>query len=182
MSDVQGNRTNAVTIYCKINRISEVKPTHYDLTPFLIFGLKGIKIQCERLFKEIRINVSKSIFRNTMYDLFGRLQTDRKAVIAKRHTAILNLLLRGGEMSLDDILKSTEHFYKPLKAGRKAVFRDLNHLLDLGALLLRREGEGANRVLYLFVNLDWPAQITENGFMEKVKKFPKAKSYAFLSS
>jgi Fic family protein len=162
--------------------LSAVRAPDYDLTPFLIFGLKGIKNQCERLFREIRINVSKSIFRNTMYDLFGRLQTSRKAVIAKRHTAILNLLLRTDQMALEDVLKSTEHFYKPLKAARKAVFRDLNHLLDLGALRLKREGEGVEKIIYLFVNLDWPAHITENGFMEKVKKFPKAKSYAFLSS
>lgn len=158
--------------------LSEVRAPDYDLTPFLIFGLKGIKIQCERLFREIRINVSKSIFQNTMHELFGRLQTKRKAVIAKRHLAILHLFLKTGEMSAADAFKAIDHMYKPLKAGKKAAFRDLVHLLDVGALNIRKDDASETR--YLSANLDWPSQITENGFMAMAKKLPQAKSYPFL--
>ena len=92
-----------------LSALSAVKPPDYDLTPFLAFGLKGIKIQCERLFKEIRWHVTKSIFINTMHDLFGRLQTKRKSVIAKRHIQILNLLLQRDEVPLPDVFTMTEH-------------------------------------------------------------------------
>src|SRR5581483_7365960 len=101
-----------------------------DVTPFLEFGLRGIKIQCDRLFQEIRWNVSKSIFKNTMYELFGRLQSQRKALIAKRHLQILNLLLEKGETPLVDVFTAINHLYKDMKAGSKASVRDLIHLLD----------------------------------------------------
>ncbi len=159
--------------------LSSVHPPAYDLTPFLIFGLKGIKNQCQRLFQEIRVNVSKSIFQNTMHELFGRLQTDRKAVIAKRHLTILHMFLRIGETSVPDTYKAINYLYKPLKAGRKAAFRDLVHLLEVGALIVRRDDKTETQ--FLTINLDWPTQITENGFLEAVKKMPKAKSYSFLS-
>jgi Fic family protein len=159
--------------------LSEVKAPDYDLTPFLIFGLKGIKIQCDRLFLEIRINVSKSIFQNTMHELFGRLQTERKAVIARRHIAILNWFLKTGETSVPETYKAIDYLYKPLKSGKKAAFRDLVHLLEVGALHLRKDEK--TEIHYLSPNLDWPTQITENGFMEAVRKMPKAKSYSFLS-
>ena len=156
--------------------LSAVSPPDYDLTPFLAFGLRGIKIQCERLFRVIRKNVSKSIFKNTMYDLFGSLQTERKAVIAKRHIAILNMLLEKGEMPVTEVLKSIDWMYKPLKSGPKAKLRDVMHLINLEAVIMTA-GENNN---LLQVNLDWPTQITEDGFMAKCKKLPKAKSYPHL--
>ncbi len=166
-----------------LSALSAVKPPDYDLTPFLAFGLKGIKIQCERLFEEIRWNVTKSIFINTMHDLFGRLQTQRKAVIAKRHIQILNLLLQQKEMLLADVFTATDHIYKGLKAGGKARLRDLIHLLDVGAVKMRHEHVSTKEVKnYMYVNLDWPKEITHSGFMELAKKMPRAKEYAFLSS
>lgn len=160
-----------------LSALSAVKPPEYDMTPFLAFGLRGIKIQCERLFYEIRTNVSKSIYRNTIMELFGRLQTKRKAVIAKRHMAILNMLLEKGELSVREATKRISWMYQPLKAGEKAKVRDLMHLLLLEAIKMRKD----NGTAYLYINLDWPTQITETGFMEKAKKLPKATSYPFLS-
>jgi Fic family protein len=157
--------------------LSAVNPPDYDITPFLIFGLKGIKTQCERLFKEIRINVTKSIYRNTMYDLFGHLSTARKAVIAKRHIAILNLFLKREEMPVSEAIKSLEHLYAKLTAGKKGAYRDLQHLLELKAIALHREQGKEAR---LRINLEWPTQITENGFLEMVKNLPKAKTYPNL--
>lgn len=162
-----------------LSALSAVQPPDYDLTPFLAFGLRGIKIQCERLFFEIRANVSKSIFKNTMIELFGRLQSERKAVIAKRHVAILNMLLERGDMPLPEVMRMLNPIYQPLKAGVKAKVRDMMHLLDLDAIRLR-QNEGSPSTVY--VNLDWPTQITETGFLEKVKKMPKAKSYSFLTA
>src|SRR5262249_40349587 len=58
--------------------LSKVRERQHDLTEFLIFGLRGIAIQCRRLFNEIRTQVSKALFRNLMYDLFSRLDSARK--------------------------------------------------------------------------------------------------------
>jgi Fic family protein len=157
--------------------LSEVRAPDYDLTPFLKFGLKGIKIQCARLFQEIRVNVSKSIFTNTMYGLFGRLQTRRKRLIGDRHIEILKLLMSKDKISIDDALVAVEYLYRPLKAGSKARVRDFIHLLDLDAIRIADRKSGG----YLYVNLEWPTQITENGFMEKAKKMPKAKDYPFFN-
>ncbi len=166
-----------------LSALSAVKPPDYDLTPFLAFGLKGIKIQCERLFKEIRWHVTKSIFINTMHDLFGRLQTKRKSVIAKRHIQILNLLLQRDEVPLPDVFTMTEHIYKDLKAGGKARVRDLIHLLNVGAVTMRSEKISEKEFKnFMAVNLDWPKEITQSGFMERAKKMPRAKEYAFLSA
>ena len=166
-----------------LSALSAVKRPDYDLTPFLAFGLKGIKIQCERLFKEIRWHVTKSIFINTMHDLFGRLQTKRKSVIAKRHIQILNLLLQRDEVPLPDVFTMTEHIYKDLKAGGKARVRDLIHLLNVGAVTMRSEKISEKEFKnFMAVNLDWPKEITQSGFMERAKKMPRAKEYAFLSA
>jgi Fic family protein len=166
-----------------LSALSAVKPPDYDLTPFLAFGLKGIKIQCQRLFEEIRANVTISIFKNTVYDLFGRLQSKRKTVIAGRHIALLNFMLKRGEMPLIEIFSLTDHLYAGLKAASKARLRDVIYLLNLDAVKIttkelgKKAGEKTN---FISVNLDWPKQITENGFMEKSRKLPKAKSYPIL--
>jgi Fic family protein len=161
-----------------LSALSAVTSPDYDLTPFLLFGLKGVRIQCERLFNEIRINVTKSIFKNTMYDLFGRLETERKSVMAKRHLMLLNIFLEKEKVSYMDLVNATEHAYSVLKAGSKARLRDVIHLLNVGAITVKGE-----KSPYSFeINLDWPKEITENGFMERVKKLPKAKSYAFSAT
>lgn len=165
-----------------LSALSAVTPPNYDLTPFLAFGLKGIKVQCERLFDEIRWNVSKSIFVNTMHELFGRLQTPRKAIIAKRHIQILNLLLQHDELPLTEALHLANSLYTPLKAGSKAKVRDFVHLLNVGAVKLRNEKkEGAKEMTLISANLDWPKEITQTGFLERAKKMPKAKAFSFFS-
>ena len=165
-----------------LSSLSAVQPPDYDLTPFLAFGLKGIKTQCERLFKEIRLNVEKSIYINTMHDFLGRLQTKRKAVIAKRHIQVLNILLPHYEVPLMEFFSMTGPIYKPLKAGSKAAVRDLIHLLTVGALKIRTEtGADQKTHNFLHINLDWPKEVTLNGFMERAKNMPRAKEYSFLN-
>lgn len=166
-----------------LSALSAVKPPEYVLTPFLEFGLRGIKIQCERLFKEIRWHVTKSIFVNTMYELFGRLQTKRKTVLAKRHIQILHILLQHDEFQLAEVFRLIDPMYKHLKAGGKALGRDLVHLINVGAVKIRVEDvDGQPGKAYLFANLDWPKEITQSGFIEKAKKMPKVKEYSWLLS
>ena len=64
--------------------LAEVRSNGYDLTPFLKFGLRGIANQCHRLLAEIRIQLEKTLFRDVMHQMFGRLCSTRKRVVAKR--------------------------------------------------------------------------------------------------
>ena len=154
--------------------LSSVEAPEYDLTSFLLFGLKGIKVQCERLFGEIRANVSKSIYKTTMYELFGSLRTKRRALIADRHIAILNRMLENETIPVDALLKLMDPLYGGLKASRKAGIRDVNHLIRIGALKYDPERR------LISIQLDWPKTITENGLLEAVKNMPKA-GYSFPS-
>lgn len=149
----------------------------HDLTPFLKFALKGIESQCQRLFAEIRHQVAKALYRNTMADLFGRLQSPRKRVMSGRHVQILNLLLETDQLSLTELADQTKNFYD-VKNRFKALSRDLTYLIEMGTLNIKKTGE---KSFILSINLDWPTQITETEFFKKVQNMPKVKIYGFLS-
>jgi Fic family protein len=162
-----------------LTALNDARENDHGLTPFLKFALRGIEIQCQRLFREIRQQIAKALFRNTMTDLFGRLASPRKRVMSGRHVQVLNLLLDEGEMDLDDVSTRTRHFYA-LKNPTKALIRDLTYLIVLEAVRVRKIPE-AKRVM-LSVNIDWPTQITETEFFRRVKEMPKGKVHGFLSS
>ena len=111
-----------------------------------------------------------------MYDLFHRLQSPRKRVIAERQIEILKLLLEHRQIDLSDLAKLARPIYSKLKNGNKASGRDLNALIALGAIHASRKGKSWRFV----INLDWPEQITESDFMERVKQMPKGKMHSFL--
>ncbi|NQT34083.1 Fic family protein [bacterium] len=158
--------------------LSEVGDTGHDLTAFLKFSLKGIALQCEGVIGEIKLQSQKALFRNLMYDLFNRLLSTRKRVIAKRQIAILNLLLKEDRIKVLEIFERTEKYYGHLSSPVKAYFRDMDGLLELGAI---RHERGVDEKDLYYLNLDWPMEITETGFMEAVKKLPKAKGSISLT-
>lgn len=158
-----------------LQMLSEVRAKGHDLTAFLKFGLKGIAIQSRRLFTEIRTNVSKALFRNMMFDLFNRLRTDRKRIIAKRQMEILKLLLDENEMEYSLLVKKMLGYYSSLKNPRKAISRDVGYLQGLGALDWHEE-KGLYRI---FIRLEWPTEITETRFFEWARKLPEAKPHSF---
>ncbi len=148
-----------------------------DLTPFLEFGLKGVATQSRRLLVEIQLEMKKALFKNMMMDLFSRLASPKKRVMAERQLAILQVLLSAeGPVGLRELMlmPSVQDHYKELKNATKATVRDLSHLIHLGAIAFRKD-EGV-----FSVNLDWPQQITETVFFEKLKSLPKAKTLRFL--
>lgn len=157
--------------YLKV--LAEVRRKEFDLTPFLLFGLKGIEIQCNRLFEEIRRNISKTLFRDVMFRLYGRLKNTRKRVLADRQLKILNLLL-------DDVSFSRELYermipsYSELKNPDKALIRDIAQLFSLHAITYDSDSKRFS------VNLDWPTTITETEFFEKLSNLPKAKTHDFF--
>lgn len=161
-----------------LDALAAVRASDHDLTPFLSFGLRGIETQCLRLFAEIRVNLQKALFRNIMYDLFNRLQTKRKRVIAERHIEVLKMLLDADSLLLDEITEKTKFIYGQLKNPYKALIRDLNDLIQLGAISHNKNDAGKVRI---FALLEWPTKITETEFFANVKKMPKAKSHPFLS-
>jgi Fic family protein len=162
-----------------LNALNETRAAGHDLTPFLKFALRGIETQCRRLFGEIKLQVTKALYRNTVTDLFGRMKSPRKRVVSNRHVQLLNLLLEAEEMTLDELTKRTAHFYL-VRNPYKALIRDLNYLIELKALGARRLPE--ERGFLISIRLEWPTQITETEFFRKAKEMPKAKVHGFLSA
>ncbi len=159
-----------------LKALADVRASDHDLTPFLCFGLKGIERQCRRLFGEIRINVSKALYRNLMFDLFNRLKSPRKRVIAERQIKILTLLLDRA-MTLSELTETTEGNYQGLKNRYRALVRDINGLAQLQAIAVRRVNEDE---YVISVRLEWPTEITETEFFRWIKEMPRDKTHGFL--
>ena len=140
-----------------------------------MFGLKGIAVQCQRLLSEIQTHVAKALFRNVMFDLFHRLRTPRKRVIIDRQIEILKLLLQR-ERTLTELSSKMDHVYNSMKRPHTVIIRDLNALIELGAI----KATSHKKDYLLEVRLAWPTEITETEFFDRIKKLPKAKSHTIL--
>ncbi|MEE8420218.1 MAG: Fic family protein [Dehalococcoidales bacterium] len=145
----------------------------HNITPFLAFALKGIAIQSRRLLEQTRIHVQKELFRNLMRELFDRLKTPRKRVLATRQVSLLELLLDRDSMEIDDLYELVKNYYKELGNPQKAFIRDLNGLIYLKTLKMEREPKDK---IILSVRLEWPTEATISTFMERIKALPKAKT------
>ena len=161
--------------------LASVRATNLDLTPFLKFGLRGISVQSRRLLDMLNFHIKKELFRNLMHDLFTRLRTPRKRVIADRQLVVLEQLLQSDKLEYEELLKRTSSEYSGVTNPRKALTRDLNGLLALGAIKWQSEGWSPGKPIIIFPELEWPSRITESKFFETVKKMPKSKTYSFLS-
>lgn len=160
-----------------LETLGQVRAQAHDLTPFLLFGLKGIATQCGRLFEVIRANIAKEMFRNLMYDLFDRLQTPKKRVIAMRQIEILKLLLKIDTVEWPEFSRMAAGIHRTLSKPEMALVRDINYLRELGAVRVWRDAPDSPRI-FLRINLEWPAQITETEFFEKTRRFSKAKPHS----
>jgi Fic family protein len=149
----------------------------HDLTPFLVFALKGVAVQSRRLLGEIQHHLAKGLYRNLMYDLFNRLRSPRKRVIAERQITILKVLLDSGRLELEARLDNVTSEYAQLKNSRKAMVRDIGDLRALGAIAVEH---GESGQVYMDVRLQWPTEITETKFFERLKALPKSKTHPFL--
>lgn len=155
--------------------LAKVRANNHDLTSFILFGLNGVAVQCQRLFEEIKKNISKALFKDVMYNLFIRLQSSRRRVIAERQVEILKVLLDGSQV-LENLHKKVHHLYRNLSNPRKAFYRDLNILITLKAVSYTKNQDVYN----MFVRLEWATEITESEFFKQSKELPKAKSHSFL--
>ncbi|MCE5271708.1 Fic family protein [bacterium] len=162
----------------KINYLKTLSESHtngHDITPFLILGLNGLTMQVGRLMREINRNISKAIFRNVMFDLFGKLESPRKRVIAKRQIEILKVLLDEESMELFALFGKIDSEYSNLQNDTKAFVRDLSGLKSLGAIELDYQGEHLEATVMVRINLEWPRQITKTDFLRKMKSLPQVK-------
>lgn len=157
--------------------LAAVRQGDHDLTPFVLFALKGVALQSRRVLAEIQHQISKELFRNLMVDLFARLKTPRKRVIAERQVEILKILLEVDWMEWSELLRQTTGIYRSLKNPFKALVRDMNNLISLKAVKFERLDEDRYR---LGVRLEWSTEITETAFFRKLKELPRAKTLSFL--
>jgi hypothetical protein len=161
--------------------LSHVRGQNHDFTAFLKFGLHGIALQCKRLLKEIRRHVSKSLFRDVMTQMYGRLKSTRKRALADRQLAILTWLLEKDEpVSFDELFNAQFRHYSRLKAGGKAMGRDLNHLRQLNAIKIEVKSQDVpdGKTTKISVRLEWPTEITETEFFAQINTLPTAKTHS----
>lgn len=158
--------------------LAAVRAADHDLTDFLVFGLEGIAIQCRRLFGEIRREMQKALFRNTMYDLFNRLANKRRRVMGERQIRVLNVLLDVDEIELAHLWQRVNGDYAGLGSPTKAFIRDINSLQALGAA--RVEASDPVGPFRIRARLEWPTEITESEFFRRIQTLPRGTSYRFL--
>jgi Fic family protein len=160
-----------------LSALSQVRSGDSDLTPFLRFGLRGIALQSRRMAEQIKHYVAKGLYRNLMYDLFNRLKTPRKRVIAERQLEVLRLLLEHESLEVEVLVAKANLTYEKLKSPRKAFIRDINELIALKAIQATRLDSGR---FSIDIRLEWPTEITELEFFAQLKALPKARTHPFL--
>ncbi len=149
--------------------------SNHDLTPFLVFGLKGVALQSKRLIREIRTATLKLLYRDMMRSLSERLYSPRKRVITQRQFGILEILLAEQSLHPRELIIKTLAKYNHLRAPFKAFVRDINALLALRAITW---GGGEDDLFVL--NLNWPMFITESKFYKVIEDLPRPQ-YTFTS-
>ena len=158
--------------------LAKVRQADHDLTSFLIFGLRGIALQSQRLLVQIRKHISRALYRNIMYELFGRLKSQRRRVIAERQIEILKILLEADSLKMDyeQLTEATASAYRALKKPVLGLVRDILSLQELRAVDIKQTGEDRYDIA---VRLEWPSEITETEFFAKTKELPQGKN-AFI--
>ena len=159
--------------------LSASRAQNHNITPFLTFTLKGIALQSRRLLEQTKIHVQKELFRNLMNDLFGRLRTARKRVIATRQVSLLELLLDRDSIKLYDLYELVKTSYEELQNPTKAFTRDLNGLITLDTVKAEKDPKAQ---YIISIRLEWPTQATRSDFMERIKALPKAKTHLIFNN
>jgi Fic family protein len=159
--------------------LSEVRAREYDLTPFIMFGLSGIALQCQRLLKEIRSHVQKALFRDVMGKMYGRLRSPRKRAMGHRQCEILNRLLdRDTVIDHFELYEVMRQLYTNLSQPERAYVRDLNQLSGLKAIVVRKS---ENKFL-IGTRPEWATEITESLFYRQINQLPSAKTRLVITS
>jgi cell filamentation protein, protein adenylyltransferase len=159
-----------------LKALADTRQREHELTPFLLFALKGVQVQGGRMLAEVRREMQKEVFRGLAQRLFTRMQSKRKRVIGERQLRLLEKLLEVDSMDGFELYSESTQLYSKLKNPLLAYSRDVFSLEHLGAITV----ESADGRYQHRVRLDWPSEITESEFFERVRNLPKAKSHPFL--
>ena len=160
-----------------LNKLTQVRENNFDLTEFLKFSLKGIALQCKRLLGEIRRELTKSLYRDVMGRMYGRLRSKRKRTLARRQLAILeNLLEYENTIPIIDLYNRIYREYESLISPQKAFVRDINYLTRLNTVRVSLE----EKIYYISIRLEWATEVTETDFYREINKLPEAKSQLVL--
>ena len=87
-------------------------------------------------------------------------------------------MLEVEQIEYDPLAEKSNNWYSSLKNPRKALVRDLIHLNKLKAISIHQIEDGRFQFL---IRLEWPSEITEGEFFQRLKELPKAKTHSFLS-
>jgi Fic family protein len=159
--------------------LSAVRERGHDLTPFLKFGLAGIALQCKRLLNEIKINVQKTLFRDVMSQMYGKLRSSRKRAMGRRQCEILGRLLEAtAPIPYLELHRQLAASYASLAEPLRAYVRDLNSLVRLHALTAVKRGDD----FLIAVRLDWATEITETAFFAEINALPSARTKLMYTS
>ena len=155
-----------------LKSLNQSRRNGHDITPFLLFALKAIAERCSALNEEIADNHRRILFREFAQALFGQMRSPRRRVLAERQLHILNVLLDGDSIDLVNLLTQSQPQYERLKHPIHALTRDIFGLLQLGAISLDLDNEGAQITL----NLDWPQELSDSELLERYENMPSAVS------
>lgn len=168
-----------------LQTLGAVAAKRHELTAFLKFGLRGIASQCNRLLSKIKRNIAKSLYRDVMSKMYGRLQSTRKRVLADRQLKILEYLLeKNKSLNAAELRKYMLGAYVNLKEGDSAFIRDVNQLIALRAISVWRNQETKLAGLGAYelqIRLEWPMEITETMFFAEIEKMPQAKTRLIIT-
>ena len=112
-----------------LNTLAQVRKENHNLNSFILFGLKGVKEQCQHLLSEYNLYIEKAIFKNFLFKAFNIFKGSRREAVAERQLEILKLLLKS-EHTADDLEKKTLLFYQKLKKPRQTFEKDLKELIE----------------------------------------------------
>ena len=156
-----------------LQALARARLDRHDLTAFLALGLRGVEREVTRAAELVRSVVSKEIFRGLLRELLARLASPRRRVLTLRQVRLLQQLLEGDEpVALGPLLSTARARYADRKHPLPALTRDINKLVELGAIGLAHGPTVDDRLVT--VNLDWPRTITESEFFQRIKALPKA--------
>jgi hypothetical protein len=136
-----------------------------------------VEVQGGRLLAEMRHEMQKEVFRSLAQRLFTRLKSKRKRVIGERQLQLLEVLLQAGTIRLDALYQANKHSYANLKDPVRAMVIDVHGLEALGTLTIE---DDEDRGYPITIRLDWPTEMTESEFFERMRKLPRAKTHPFL--
>ncbi len=159
-----------------LDTLARVRRERHNLTSFMIFSLKGIYLQSQRMLKAIQDEISKELYWSLATELFSHLRTPKKRVIAGRQLELIRILLSEQRMEWPKLVDRSIGHYRKMSDPMRALVRDVNSLSALDAITVTKE----NEQYVIAIRLEWPSRMTEQEFFNKLKELPKAKTSLIL--